>query len=464
MARTSSHRSSPRPFTLFLLVASFGILFAGCGGKEPEGIPQADSFSFTADDIAEVKKLMGNGTGAFIPRLELAPETEENSAPPVIDVGEIGKFNSIRESVETEEDVYRVTNAFLNVRSQPRVTAPQIDRLERSDTVELVEFVNNAWAKVKLSEEVEGYVSSRYISKLVTEEGMAKEKEKYEGLYFVNFAFLNVRKEADTASEKLGELPGQSFVRPLSMDDVWARIPFEDGDGYIAKQYLQPFSPNLLVRQGHFDLPIVHYRLSGEGVVDALPDHIAALKSNGMTIWTMRDLFNVLLKQEERDVRTNPNTVVLAVSEVSPDNVRQLSDALREAGAEATIFMQSQYLGTGGIDQRMVSTLLANGHDIQSGGHSGEDLRSLTNAQVELELSQSKQLIEQITNKKVFAVAYPIGGVNDRIARKSGEIGYLLGLGTNADVSFDRNQLLRLPSVVVKASTSPEDLVSIVAE
>ena len=455
--------AQPRPIVAFLLVASFGILFAGCGGEKSTGeIPQADKFTFTAEDLAKVKELVGDGSGAFIPRLELQPEELADSGPPVIDVGSITKFNAMRQASDGGEDFFRVTNAFLNVRAAPRVTALQIGRFDRSDNVEVIEFVNAAWAKVRY-EDQEGFVASRYLSKLVTEHQLVEERKKYEGMYFVDFGFLNVRKEADANSEKLGELPGQSFVRPISQDEVWARIPYESGDGFVAKQYLTPFLPNFLVRQSTFDLPIVHFRLAGEGVLDAMPDHLSALKGRGLNIWTMHDFYSLLLKQEERDVRLEPNTVIVTVSDITPENIKALSDVLRNSNVDATLFLEGRHLGSGGIDQRQIVTLLANGHDLQSAGHTGDDLRSLTNAQVELELSQSKKLLEDITKKKVISVAYPLGGVNDRVARKAAEVGYLLGLSNAPDVSFERSQLLRMPSIIIKSTTSTDDLLSLVS-
>jgi len=460
---SSSRRSSTsRPFVGFLLVASFGILFTGCGGSEKTEIPQAEDFSFTADDLARVKELAGDGSGAFIPRLELAPELEGVSGPPVIDVGSIDKFNAMRSASDGEQDMFRVTNAFLNVRNAPKVTATQTGRLEQSESVQVLEFVDAAWAKVLLNGD-EGYVASRYISKLVTETQLAEEKKKYEGLMYVDFGFLNVRKEADANSEQLGELAGQSFIRPLSQDEVWARIPYNEGDGFVAAQYLTPFLPNFLVRQGSFNLPVVHYKLASEGVLGVMPQHLETLKSSGYTIWTMSDFYQLLNKQEEKDVRLNPNTIILAVSDITGENVSELSTVLRSSGVDATLFLTGKSLSSG-IDQKQLMTLIANGHDLQTAGHTGDDLRSLTNVQVELELSQSKQLLEQIIKKKVIAVAYPLGGVNDRIARKAGEVGYLLGLSNAPDTRFERTQLLRLPSLTIKASTTSEDLLSLVSQ
>lgn len=455
----TQRRSSPSPFVGFLLVASFGILFAGCGGETVD-IPQADEFSFSMEDLEKAKQIANAQSGSSIPRLELTPLAEGQDTPPVIDIGTIGTFNAIRTMPNASDDFFRVTNTFLNVRSEPRVTAPQIGRLERSDSVELIEFVNASWAKIAY-EDAEGYVSSRYISKLVSERQLSEEKKQYDGMYFVDFGFLNVRKDADTNSEKIGELAGQSFIKPLTIDEVWARIPFEEGDGYVAVQYLTPFLPNFLVRQSTFELPVASFNVDADGMIEAMPTLLSAIKSTGVRLWTMRDFYNLLLSQEERDVRLDENVLVIAVNGVNAENLKNVSDTLRTSGVSATIFLQGSHIGEGAISQKDIITLLANGHDIQSAAHSGDDLRSLTNAQVELELSQSKQILADATKREIFAISYPAGGVNDRVAKKTAEIGYLLGLSTAQDTEFERSQLLRMPSISARVSMSADELRSL---
>ena len=105
----SARRSNtaPRPFVAFLLVASFGILFVGCGGKEPAEIPQADEFTFTADDLSRMKDLASNGTGAFIPRLEVdGEEVDTSDEPQVLDIRTIRKFNAIRAATDDSQNTF----------------------------------------------------------------------------------------------------------------------------------------------------------------------------------------------------------------------------------------------------------------------------------------------------------------------------------------------------------------------
>lgn len=472
-------KAAARPLIAFLLIASFGILFAGCGREEPaiRGPEDEGDFSFTEEDVARFRELAREeesiltGTGTA-PGLDLTGGSELlPGKPPVLDLSSVSVYEAIRSGpAATGTNLYRVTNEFLNIRAAPNVTAVLLGRLEQGELVTLMEFVDAAWAKITLPPGMqstgasrEGYVSSRYVAKLVAEHKLAEEKKAFDGLFFVNFGFVNVRKEPDAQSEKLGELPGQAFVKPLSKDGAWARVPFQGKEGYVAMQYLSPFLPNMLVRQESFVLPILHYRLSqGEQVLDALATHVARLRQEGIKLMTFRDFTNLLVEQEKRDVRLEPKTALLAIADIGPENVKELNDVLQRENIRATLFLQTQYLGLSGITEKMILTLLANGQDLQSGGHTGDDLRSLTNAQVELELKQSRKILEDFTQKPVLALAYPQGGVNDRVMQKASEAGYLLGLGSVPERTFTRGQLLRLPSFTIGAGLNEEDVLSIV--
>ncbi len=460
-SRRRSRRPADKNSTVaFLLVACFGILFAGCGGTPPEK-ESAEEFAFTEEDVARFRELVmedESGMSALEPHL-VVEETEEGG-PPVLDLSKVSSFNAVR-SGNSGEDVFRVTNAFLNMRAEPRATSEQVGRLVKGDVLTVLGFHNAAWVHVRLPNEREGYVSTRYIAKMTSEEGLAAEKEKFSGQYFVNFGFLNVRKDPDTQSEKLGELPGQSLVKPLSQDSIWARVPFEGKEGYVAVEYLKPFLPNFLVRQQTYNLPVLHYRMDREGMQDVLVKHIGRLQQEDVNILTFNNFKDLLIAQEERDVRLDPNSVLLSVSGVAASNIKDVSDILRASGVYATFFIGTSSVGANGITKQHLLTLIANGHDVQSAGHTGDDLRSYTNAQVELELRQARKLLEQATGRSVFAVSYPGGGVNERVENLAAEAGYLLGLGSKPVPSFSRTELLRIPSYQITPSMSEEDVLSI---
>lgn len=467
---SSRSRSSPhRSLVVFLLIASFGILFVGCRG--PQEQKESDEFVFTPEDIAHLDELEDtvkeSATGAMGEidsedvYLALDDVSSKDDAP-LLNLSLKGTYDAIRMGPGvTGENLYRVTNEFLNVRTEPKVTASSMERLVRGDLLTVLNFVDAAWAKVKiLSNGKEGYVAQRYIAKLVSEDRLTEEKKAFEGMYFVDFGFLNVRKEPDSQSEKIGEIPGQSLIRPTSIDDVWARTPFEGKEAYIASTYLSRFLPNFLVRQDEYSLPILHYHLQGKSdeLLSAFARHIDHVKKQGAHLMTLRDFHNLLLQQEDRDMRLQPKSVVIAFSGIGKDNVKELSDILRTSGVTATLFFDTKNVGLSGITEKVLLTLLANGHDIQSGAHTGDDLRSLTNAQVDLELRQSRQILESLSQRPVFAVAYPKGGVNDRVRQKAQEAGYLFGIGSSMGRDFTREQLLRLPSFVVTSDVTDKEI------
>lgn len=461
--------------TFFLLVVSFGILFAGCSGS-PEPDQEFEEFVFTDEDLQKIHEIAGTASlssssseesivlGAMDRASDTAASTEsDTSDQSPVDSVKQRLYENIRTAIfDQGGNVFRVNNAFLNVRSAMGVGSAQVERLSQGDVLTVLEIPNAGWAKVKLQDGKEGYVSLRYIAKLTTEQRLAEEKKKYEGQYFVDFQFLNIRKDPSVQSEKIGELPGQAIVKPVTMNGEWARVSFEGKEGYVSTQYLKPFLPVFLVRQEEYAIPILQYQADDTGSMQALPKHVDALIAAGKKLVTLKSLADTVLAQETRDARVNPGTVVVVVTGVIAKNVRAVSDALASASMPgATLFLEAGDIGIDGITEKMMLSLLANGNDLQSGGHTGDDLRSMTDSQVALELRQSKKLIEDITHKEVYAIGYPRGAVNDRVMEKAAELAYLFGVSQSPDRTFLRSQFLRLPSLIVTSGMSPEDVVKL---
>ncbi|UPA22215.1 SH3 domain-containing protein [Candidatus Peribacteria bacterium] len=473
MARSySSSRSrsrTPAPFIAFLLVASFGILFAGCNG--PEDVGEDQDFVFTQENIDEAHDLAQQaasgaltGTGAS-PYLEGVDSGSGATDTAVLDLSMVSTYNSIRAGQGTVgKNVYRVTNEFLNVRDKTSTTAANVARLVYGDSVEVLSFPNAGWAEVKTAAGQTGFVSIRYIAKMTSDEKLAEEKKAFEGQYFVSYGFVNMRKEANQSSEKLGEIPGQTIVKPNSINGAWANVTYDGKVGYVAMSYLSPFTPNFIVRQNQYTLPVLHYQLTkGQEteILKSLTDHVAALKAAGKTFTTFAKFHDQLVEQQRRDIRLDDKNVIVAVTGITPDNVRALSDALIAANIDATFFIQTRYIGLSGITQKTLLNLMANGFDVQPNTHTGDDLRALTNAQVELELKQSRKIIEDLTNKDVVAVAYPQGGSNDRVMELASQAGYLMGLGTGSDKVFTRDQLLNIPGIDIFPNMTAEEVVTL---
>jgi len=474
--RRTKGSSAARPLVAFLLIASFGILFAGCGnieGPEAETLDGGDDLTFTEEDVARFQELAGrseSGTvvvaddevtesGSTTSSRASAGGTPLPTGGIALDLSRMNEYQAARASTTTDagKSTYRVTNAFVNVRAEPNVRGAFVTRLNNGELLTDVEFVNAGWAKGTTPAGV-GYVSTQYIAKQVSSSTLEAEKKVFNNVYYVAFNFVNVRAEPNQQSAKLGTIPGQAFVKPISIDGDWARVPFEGKDGFVSSQYLKPFLPQFIVRQDSFVLPILQYDVAQQGVFTTLGDHVRALKQAGARFITFRDLRDTVLTEKPLP----ENAVLLSVTGLTTDNVRPVSDLLYSNSVRATLFIETRQLGLSGITQKQILTLVANGFDLESAAHSGDDLRSLTNAQVKLEVEQSRKLLEDMADRDVFVIAYPQGGVNDRVTQKAAEAGYLFGVGNTPDKDFSRDKLLRLPSYAIPASMSGEDVVRIV--
>ncbi|MEQ1849815.1 MAG: SH3 domain-containing protein [Candidatus Peribacteraceae bacterium] len=457
--------------SFFLLIASFGILFAGCGASEPDSA--FEDFTFTEEDLEAIHQMTDEeepdaasetGSGVVLSVTDQGTDTTlSDTTLPAVDESVRSLYSGVRTAVgEQGAGIYRVNNQFLNVRAGMIVTSAQVATLYEGDLVTVLEMPNAEWAKVKLKDDKEGYVAFRYLARMTTEEKLAAEKKAFEGKYFVDYGFVNMRKEPSTQAEKVIEVPGKTILKPSSIGNGWARVSYEGKDGYVSMQYLTAFMPSFLVRQESYSLPILQYTADDSASIAALPAHIAALKQAGKRIVTMKTLMDTVLGQESRDTRLPPNVVVLTIAGVNAMNLSGVTAAIAEAGVNATLFIQTKDLGITGITEKTVLTLLANGNEIQSGGHTGDDLRTMTDAQVSLELAQSKKLIEDMTKREVYVIQYARGGINDRILSEAEKRAYLFGISQSPDSRFTRSQFLRLPTLMVGSGMDGEDVVKLI--
>jgi uncharacterized protein YgiM (DUF1202 family) len=462
-SRRHSHRTHS-PFMFFFLLSCFGILFVGCGSstdieKDPADLPDV---IFTNEDLENIEKIANTddvtlqlgASGRIIPTLT---GTSSIRTAVVEDHPMYPLYAAMRSN---EDGQFTVTNDFVNVRSEPKITAPLLTTFKRGDTLIVKEFYSNAWAKISYNN-ADAYVSKRYIAKLVTESGYIEDRKQYDGLYFVDFDFLNVRSSPDVDSEKIAELPGQTIIKPLSLDNIWARVQVDNKEGYIAREYLTKFEPDYIVRQSEFSLPVVTIDASEPDALATLVRTITVLKNQNKKISTFHGLYTLLQQQQTKDVRLEPDTVILAIVNTTPETINTISDTVYAANVKATAFIATKYIGIDGITERKILNIQANGIDVQSGGHTLDDFRSLTTDQLRLELSQSKQILSELTGMPIVAIAYPGGTFNDRVLDNAAKSGYLFGSTGNEGVTFDRKNLLSMPRVRITATMSDADIIAL---
>jgi uncharacterized protein YgiM (DUF1202 family)/peptidoglycan/xylan/chitin deacetylase (PgdA/CDA1 family) len=477
-ARRTSQGNKAGPLIAFMLIACFGILFAGCNAQVTPKESEKDDVVFTEEDVARFQELARTGTQPDVTgEIDTAGGTEGSlssgptlitsssaSSLPVLDMSMAKTYDSARsESATQATNVFRVTNPTLNVRAQPSVGAALVAKLKGGDSVTVVEITNGEWAKITTPDGKEGYASVQYLSKVISEEKRAEEEAAFANLYYVNYKFLNMRKEPNQGSEKIAEIPGLAFVKPLSMEGGWAKVEYGGKQGFVSTQYLQRFTMRFVSRQESFRVPILNYSLSQAGMADTLVAHAKRLSAEGFTLMSLRNVYDAVLAQEkDSSKKFEGKNVVVAVSGVTGANVKQVSDLLYGNRIPATLFIATKNIGMSGITEKQMLTLKANGFDIQSNGHTGDDLRSLSNAQVTLEVQQSRKMIEDLTNKPVYAIAYPQGGANERVMQAAKDAGYLFGIEERPGNTFTRSQFLQVPSITVANSVTPDQIVTMV--
>lgn len=443
------------PFVFLILISCFGILFVGCSSQPSPKDPDLVTFTeFDLENAAKLKqqdevKLELGQTGTVIPTIV---ETGTRSSLASIASKLNPEYVALRTPISGQ---FIVNNDFVNVRSQPKITASIVSRLERGAALEVVEFVDNAWAKVRING-TDAYVSKRYIAKLIADTDLVADKSQYAGLYFVDFGFLNVRQNPDTEASQIAQLPGQAIIKPLSMDSVWARVQIDGKEGFVAREYLTPFEPDYIVRQSKYNLPIIVLDARNENAATILLQLIAALQKTNTNFLTFRDFYTLLQSQQNKQVLVPPNTVILAIDYVTPATVNELSDAVYASNIKATMFIKGSDLSIAGITEKKLLNLQANGIDVQAGGFTGDDLRALTSEQVRLELNQTKELLQELIRKPILTVSYPYGSTNERINELAAETGYLFGVSNTVGASFTRSDFLQLPRTEISSQSDAD--------
>jgi len=103
---------------------------------------------------------------------------------------------------------------------------------------------------------------------------------------------------------------------------------------------------------------------------------------------------------------------------------------------------------------------------IEIGSHtvSHPDLTTVDNGKLQDELMASRSALERIVGKRITAIAYPSGAVDERVERYADFTGYQFGVTTEPGIAQRAMDWLRLPRVRVSANQLPDSLISSLAQ
>lgn len=162
------------------------------------------------------------------------------------------------EPAVTEPLTYMMeTNAKVNVRTEPSADAERLDRFEKGELVEVLEILENGWAKILYGDGY-AYVFAEYLSAVdgaepptVTETTAAESEVvpdgteetgddvEYEITVMYATSTVNIRLEPSTDSAILGYFIINEAVDVVEMrSDGWAKILYNGMTAYVYSEYL----------------------------------------------------------------------------------------------------------------------------------------------------------------------------------------------------------------------------------
>lgn len=162
--------------------------------------------------------------------------------------------------------------------------------------------------------------------------------------------------------------------------------------------------------------------------------HLNFLKENGYNTITLQDLYQYW--DYGKPLPTNP--IILTFD----DGYRSMYDfvmpELIKRDMVATFFIiTDKFNHPGYVNENMVQEMHRNGMEIGSHSHSHGDLR---NADLEIELNQSKTLLENIINDNVYSFCYPCGLYNKNTIDYLAKYGYKIAVTTKyGEASVNQN-------------------------
>ncbi len=239
--------------------------------------------------------------------------------------------------------------------------------------------------------------------------------------YFVNFHFLNIRKESNIKSEILTSLKEDDEVLGIKTDNPeWLSVILPDGvEGYAAKRYLTLLTKDVIEEKGLFYLPILMYHyvsVPPKGSDDlrenlsvspaVLWGHLKYLKKNGYTAITLRDL----QKAKEGDYPLPEKPIILSFDDGYNDHYQSVFPLLQKLNQKAVFFVITGKVGEEGyMNWDEIREMSDAGMEIGSHSKGDLDLRYVSEREGFDQIRDSKRILEQKLEKLVYSFSYPSG-------------------------------------------------------
>ena len=227
------------------------------------------------------------------------------------------------------------------------------------------------------------------------------------------------------------------------------------------------FNKNELVNDNR-GVPVLYYhsvKESADNEVTITPEilkkQLQYIKDQGYTTITITELKDYLLNNSP----IPPKSIIITFDDGYMDNYNNAFPILKNLNMVATIFCITSNLdGSYYLSKAAIKEMSNYGIDIESHTITHPKLDTLSYEHQLRELEGSKKILEDITGKKVTAIAYPFGNFNDNTIKAAKNAGYILGFTTNRGFSDRNDNKLKLDRIYISSKYSMDTCKEILKE
>lgn len=285
-----------------------------------------------------------------------------------------------------------VNFTFLNVRREPSLLAPILEKIYKNAAVDVYAYPKAGWAEVKTAAGTKGYVSKKYLSE----------------------------KKPDAPVVKAVDPP------PAAVPSLY-KIPI------ITYHHIQD---QLGKYPADLSLPTANLL--------AQLDYLVVNKIETLT-------FHDLKAISEAKKSVSGKSVILAFDDGYADQY-QAAQHLNGKGLKGVFFIITEKIGTPGyLDWRQVKKMRTWGMEIGSHGVKSANLIGSTEFFVKDELERSKRVIELELGESIISFAYPSGRYNSVVLELTRKAGYTFARSIESGSQYKSTQFLKLPTLRVYA-------------
>jgi peptidoglycan/xylan/chitin deacetylase (PgdA/CDA1 family) len=192
---------------------------------------------------------------------------------------------------------------------------------------------------------------------------------------------------------------------------------------------------------------------------DVFRSHLVTLRERGYTTITLAQLAEAL----NRGTPLPPNPIVLTFDDGYRDNYENAFPILQEEGAVGTFFLITDLLEQNHplyMTWDQAREMAAGGMEMTSHTTAHAALSELGAEEVWVQVSRSRQLLQERLGVDAATFSYPYGKVNGTAAALVTDAGYGAAVTTEGDVRHNSGERMRLARVRVHGGDFPESLMA----